>query len=208
MNRVFLFLLAIAAFLSCSQDHSSDIKKEAITDSVYADSTTELTFEEPAVYPDALVIDTSLFSLPFKIDNDNYRDFFEAKRRYQLSSNEFNSLDLGSLEDCKIEDGCEFYILGELDLSTEFCTRVVFRTVISEWKMWLVNYDSENHRIDHLLILCGDNVEYMSETFALVEKNKITVTDINYDYSGGEELTEKIEMTYKINDDGKFIGQD
>lgn len=71
---------------------------------------------------------------------------------------------------------------------------------ISEYLLGYVN----NTITDSLLVAYEDNVEYFSNTSAVLEGNKITVTTIDFDYSGTEEVSDTIKTSYIISKELTF----
>jgi hypothetical protein len=190
----------IAGLTACSASCGSETPvQNVVEDSTH---TTLPADSAQPLFPD--LSDRTSLTFPFTINNDNYHHYDHIKGE-PLSQDEFDAMGLDILEDCPLEYGCNFYILHHVPFESEFMTWLVYRNSGAEWKMWLVNYDQNNQLIDHLAILYGDAVEYMSEIYSHVSRDEIELTEIVYDYSGETEKAVKEVVLYNLDEDGRFI---
>src|SRR5687768_9993692 len=156
-----------------------------------------------AAFDSLALLDATSFSLPASFSNTNIEDYFDETQDIPLTLSQIQELQLNELETC---GGCDLYLLGKIHFSDKFKTRLIFRNAAwNEWKMWLVNYDSQNKMLDYLLILYGDNVEYYSETFSDLAPGAITVTHVTYDYSSDESDSTAVTETFLMDERGIFV---
>jgi len=151
-------------------------------------------------------LDTTVHNLPLEIDNDNYLALFDEKKHIPLTPSQFDALNLKVMEDrC---EGCDYFVLGQVKLSEDFISRLIYRnTNGNEWQLWLANYDRVNNLTDEIEILYGDAVEYISEKFCTIAKEKITVTYKYYGYGEGNGEEETTTETFKVDAMGMFTKQ-
>lgn len=126
---------------------------------------------------------------------DNWNHLENSEK--QLTEEEYKSLNLGKLS--FIPDFGELqYEIGSTLIDEPTRKLLTVKTVssgeISEYLLGYVN----NTITDSLLVAYEDNVEYFSNTSAVLEGNKITVTTIDFDYSGTEEVSDTISTSYII----------
>lgn len=126
---------------------------------------------------------------------DNWNHLENSEK--QLTEEEYNALNLGKLT--FIPDFGELqYEIGAtlIDEPTRklLTVKAVSSGEISEYLLGYVN----DVITDSLLVAYEDNVEYFSSTSAILEGNKITVTTIDFDYSGTEEVSDTISTSYII----------
>lgn len=115
----------------------------------------------------------------------------------QLSEEEYNTLNLGELSFMANYGELQFNI-GEMLIDEEHRQLLTIKTISSgEIAEYLLGY-LNNTVTDSLLVAYEDNVEYYSITSSVINDDKITVTTINFDYSGLEGSADTIVNSYRI----------
>lgn len=114
-----------------------------------------------------------------------------------ISKAQYDSLKLGSLSFIAPYEHLDFQI-GKVLLDTDEKKLLSIKAISSgEIAEYLLSYIN-NNITDSLLIAYEDNVEYYSATSSVINDNKITVTTINWDYSGAEETADTTITQYTI----------
>lgn len=115
----------------------------------------------------------------------------------QLSKSEYESLKLADLSFME-NFGDLQYEKGETLVDEENRKLLTIKTIssgeISEYLLGYIN----NSITDSLLVAYEDNVEYYSTTSSVIKDDTITVTTINFDYNGIDEVADTITNKYRI----------
>lgn len=120
-----------------------------------------------------------------------------------LTKEEYDALNLGALSFIP-EFGELQYEIGSTLIDEPTRKLLTVKTIASgEISEYLLGYIN-NNVTDSLLISYEDNVEYFSEISSVLNGNKITVTTIDFDYSGEAEIADTIRTSYIISKELTF----
>lgn len=132
---------------------------------------------------------------------DNWNQL--ERTQTMLTKEQYDALNLGALSFIP-EFGELQYEIGSTLIDEPTRKLLTIKTIASgEISEYLLGYIN-NIVTDSLLISYEDNVEYFSETSSVINGNKITVTTIDFDYSGEAEIADTIRTSYIISKELTF----
>lgn len=150
---------------------------------------------------DATSVEYANIELSEKHFGDNWNQLENSQT--MLTKEEYDALNLGKLSFIPAYEDLQYEIGSTLvDEPTRklFTIKTIASGEISEYLLGYIN----NCVTDSLLISYEDSVEYFSETSSIINGNKITVTTVNFDYSGTEEVADTIKTSYTISKELTF----
>lgn len=121
----------------------------------------------------------------------------------QLTKAEYDDLKLGQLSFMGSFGELQ-YERGDILIDDNSKKLLTIKAISSgEISEYLLGY-IDNMITDSLLVAYEDNVEYFSVTSSIIKADTITVTTINFEYNGMDEVADTIVSSYRITPELKF----
>lgn len=159
--------------------------------------------KEPAPKPAAEKTLTPLFGdsevealpLDFKINFDNFEN-----KQHPISAEKVKEMNLAKIA----PDGAKFYYQYRVESPANYDLAVIVAETDEELFANIVSFDKDHKMIDDAPVSYDEIAESSIQKTAKVEKDKVTVTTM--DYSKTEDGEKSVQI-FKITPEGKFVEQ-